>query len=197
MTTTPETNAPDPAEFDFEAWIQDAKLPEASCTVYKRGDLVAQIDDLARQIKIETDALRGEMVSGGSPALSSLIKEREKLLKAFAASEMTFYLRALPSAKLVEIARAHETPTDATKEVRMQKQVELNRELLAASVIGLASPRLARRDLDMTPALVAALEQKIGAAQLTQLMLTRQSVQNDAPRPDADFLPGPSGTSQS
>lgn len=184
-----------PAEFDFEAWIDDARLPEDSETVFKRGDLVAKINHLARQIRVETEAIGGETVSGGSPLLKRLRKEREGLMKAFARSEVTFYLRALPQSRIKEIVDAHPLAEDATREENLVQRVELNRALLAESIVALESPTLEKRDITMTVALVATLEAKIGAAQLSKLLIKRQQVQSEAPAPDADFLPDASGTS--
>ena len=70
-----------PAEFDFEAWIDDARLPEDSETVFKRGDLVAKINHLARQIRVETYAQAREKTSA-SPLLAKLKKERGPALQA-------------------------------------------------------------------------------------------------------------------
>lgn len=185
-----------PETFELEAWLQDARLPEDSETVYKRGDLVAQINHLARQIRVETEANSGEQTSAGSPFLAQLVKEREKLMKAFAASEMTFYLRAIPREKITEIASKYLTNETDSREERLTKQVHLNRELLAESIVSVESPRLEKRDLTMTVPLVATLEAKLGVAQLTKLLQKRQQVQNELPEPDADFLPSASGGSQ-
>lgn len=185
-----------PETFELEAWLQDARLPEDSETVYKRGDLVAQINHLARQIRVETEANSGEQTSAGSPFLAQLVKEREKLMKAFADSEMTFYLRAIPRDKIVEIGSKYLTDENATREERLTKQVNLNRELLAESIVSVESPRLEKRDINMTVQLVATLEAKLGVAQLTKLLQKRIQVQNELPEPDADFLPSASGGSQ-
>lgn len=184
-----------PAEFDFEAWIDDARLPEGSETVYKRADLVAKIDHLARQIRVETDATAGEKTSA-SPLLASLRKEREKLMQDFAASEMTFYIRALPTERIKAIVAEHPEVKSEDKDVALAAQVSINRQLLAESIVALESPRLEKRDITMTVPLVATMEAKIGAAQLAKLLVKRTEVQSEAPTPDADFLPGASGTSQ-
>lgn len=184
-----------PTDFDFEAWIDDARLPEGSETVYKRADLVAKIDHLARQIRVETEAIGYEEVSGGSPLLNKLRKERESLMQAFARSEVTFYLRALPQTRIKELVDEHPAKEDATREDNLIQRVELNRALLAESIVAIESPTLEKRDIKMTIQLVATLEAKIGAAQLTKLLIKRQQVQNEAPTPDADFLPDASGTS--
>lgn len=185
-----------PETFELEAWLQDARLPEDSETVYKRGDLVAEINHLARQIRVEAEAQSGEKTSGGNPALTKLGKDREKLMQAFAASEMTFYLRAIPREKIVEIGSKYFTDESATREERLTKQVNLNRELLAESIVSVESPRLEKRDIKMTVPLVATLEAKLGVAQLTKLLQKRMQVQNELPEPDADFLPSASGGSQ-
>ncbi|MGH3651498.1 hypothetical protein [Glutamicibacter sp.] len=184
-----------PAEFDFEAWIDDARLPEDSETVFKRGDLVAKINHLARQIRVESDAQAGEKTSA-SPLLAKLTKEREELMKAFARSEVTFYLRALPQSKIKELVDQHPLADDASREDQLAQRVALNRALLAESIVALESPTLEKRDIKMTIPLVATLEAKLGAAQLSKLLAKRQQVQSEAPAPDADFLPDASGTSQ-
>jgi len=184
-----------PSEFDFEAWIDDARLPEGSTTVYKRADLVAKIDHLARQIRVETDAQAGEKTSAGSALLTKLTKERQALMEAFARSEVTFYLRALPQSRIKEIVDEHQIAEGDTREAELIKRVDLNRALLAESIVALESPTLEKRDIKLTLQLVATLEAKIGAAQLSKLLVKRQQVQSEAPAPDADFLPDASGTS--
>jgi len=184
-----------PAEFDFEAWIDDARLPEDSETVFKRGDLVAKINHLARQIRVETDAQAGEKTSA-SPLLAKLKKEREELMKAFARSEVTFYLRALPQSKIKELVEQNPLAGDAPRDDQLAQRVALNRALLAESIVALESPTLEKRDIKMTIPLIATLEAKLGAAQLSKLLAKRQQVQSEAPAPDADFLPDASGTSQ-
>ncbi|MGJ3403264.1 hypothetical protein [Glutamicibacter sp. Je.9.36] len=184
-----------PAEFDFEAWIDDARLPEDSGTVFKRGDLVAKINHLARQIRVESDAQAGEKTSA-SPLITKLMKEREELMKAFARSEVTFYLRALPQSKIKELVDQHPLADDASRDDQLAQRVALNRALLAESIVALESPTLEKRDIKMTIPLVATLEAKLGAAQLSKLLTKRQQVQSEAPAPDADFLPDASGTSQ-
>lgn len=184
-----------PAEFDFEAWMDDARLPEDSETVFKRGDLVAKINHLARKIRVESDAQAGEKTSA-SPLIAKLKKEREELMKAFARSEVTFYLRALPQSKIKELVEQHPLADDASREDQLAQRVALNRALLAESIVALESPTLEKRDIKMTIPLIATLEAKLGAAQLSKLLAKRQQVQSEAPAPDADFLPDASGTSQ-
>lgn len=184
-----------PAEFDFEAWMDDARLPEDSQTVFKRGDLVAKINHLARKIRVESDSQAGEKTSA-SPLIAKLKKEREELMKAFARSEVTFYLRALPQSKIKELVEQHPLADDASREDQLAQRVALNRALLAESIVALESPTLEKRDIRMTIPLIATLEAKLGAAQLSQLLAKRQQVQSEAPAPDADFLPDASGTSQ-
>lgn len=191
-----ETNTSlDPAEFDFEAWIDDARLPEGSETVYKRADLVAKIDHLARQIRVEADAVNGEKTSA-SPLLSKLRKDRLKLMEAFARSEVTFYLRALAPDTIKKIIAKYPDASGEDKEKRLEAQVHINRELLAASIVALESPTLEKRDVSLTIPMIATMEAKIGAAQLAKLLVKRSQVQSEAPVPDADFLPDASGTSQ-
>ncbi|WP_313812987.1 hypothetical protein [Glutamicibacter sp.] len=196
MTETTAENYAEAAEFDFEAWISDARLPEGSETVYKRADLVAQIDLLARQIRVETDATAGEKTSGGSPLLKQLQAKRKKLMEAFARSEITFYIRALPNDKIREIAARHTTGPENSPDEQMLKRIEMNRELLSASIVAMESPTLEKREISLPVPMIVALENGIGPAQLAKLLLKRQEVQNEAPQPDADFLPGASGTNR-
>ncbi len=78
--------------FDLEAWITGARAPERSCTVYGRGDLVAEAERLAAEIA-EADRSRDpeRMNSGAAPALR---KRLDEVRAEFEGSALEFRFRA-------------------------------------------------------------------------------------------------------
>ena len=180
----------DPAEFDIEAWLQDAQLPEESVTVYKRGDVVAELSDLKRRIALEDRARTGER-SAVEESLTPLEQEYLALLETFSKSALTVYVRALTDAEL----RTQRKETDErTKDLPPQEaNLEFGYDLLAMAIVGMKSAGGERRPVTFTPAKVRTLRKAIGDTQVSQILTARQMAQNAMPSVDADFLQRHSG----
>lgn len=72
--------------FDIDAWLDEAAPPQRSVTVYGRGDLVAQLQDLA-----DTETLPGDVRLGGDPRQAEI----DALRNQIEASALTVHVRGL------------------------------------------------------------------------------------------------------
>jgi hypothetical protein len=186
-----ETITQDPATFDVEGWLQDAKLPEESATVYKRADVVAELSDLKRRIELEARA-SGAEYTAADPALTPLEQEYQALLETFSKSALTVYVRALTEQELRTLRLASEA---ATQNLSSDAQNEhLGYEILARSITAVKPAGAARQSVVFTPAKVKALKDAIGTAQMQVILNARLNAQNAVPAVDADFLHKRSGT---
>lgn len=183
-----ELNAP---TFDVEGWLKDAALPEESATVYKRPDVVAELSDLKRRITIEARANDVEQ-SAASKGAKALEKEYEQLLRTFSDSALTIYVRALAPDELKDLRAAHEERTKGMDS--KEANGEFGFDLLAAAITAVKPAGGERLPAQFTPAKVKAMEDAIGATQMTAVLAARQQAQNALPTVDADFLRKPSGT---
>lgn len=182
----------DPTNFDVEAWLSDAALPEESATVYKRPDVVAELTDLKRRIDLETRATDAEQ-SAASKRPDALVREYEQLLHTFSNSALTVYVRALTDDELKAVREefAAGPGKDLTGSAESQ---ELGYWGLSRAITAVKPAGGERQPVVMTPDKVKALRDAIGSAQMTQVVLARHTAQNNLPSVDADFLRKPSGT---
>ena len=185
-----ETLIHDPAAFDVEGWLQDAKLPEESATVYKRADVVAELSDLKRRIELEARAAGAEYTAA-DPALTPLEQEYEALLKTFAASGLTVYVRALTEQELRDLRSASEAATEG--KTPDEQNEHFGYEILAKSITAVKAAGAPRQSVVFTPDKVRALKDAIGTAQMTVILNARLTAQNAIPAVDADFLHKRSG----
>ncbi len=89
---------------DFSDMLKQAKLPEATVPICLRGDLVAEHEDLARQLDTAKDTPRTSLADGGSSALAERIRELEAEMKS---STYVFRLRALSGPRFSALKRRH------------------------------------------------------------------------------------------
>jgi hypothetical protein len=175
----------DPAEFDVEEFLQDARLPEESVTVYKRPDVIAELSDLKRRIQLE-DRLRTDEQSAAEMSLTPLEQEYEALLQTFSRSAVTVYVRAIPDE---EIAEQRKLTEERTKGMPPQDaNLEFGYDLLARAIIGMKPAGGERKPVTFTPAKIKTLRKAIGDTQVDLILKARQIAQNAMPSVDADFL---------
>lgn len=187
MSTNPET-------FDVEAWIQDANLPRESATVYKRADVISQLTALKHRIEIARAGDTGERTSGGKTELQKLEDEYVRLLNVFSDSAITVHVRALSRQELKDLREAHNAAVEG-KEISSTEANEMfGYDLLATAIVAVEPAGKPEQPATLTPVQVRALEDAIGATQLTSILAARQTAQNALPEVDADFLHRPSGT---
>jgi hypothetical protein len=109
----------DPAEpddvttFDMDAWIDDAKLPQRSMTVYRRADLRSRLDELEREIRLS----EGGESSSADAGVAGLKAEWRKVAEQIDASAITITVRALTD--------------DAGKQARADAKAENVKEIAA------------------------------------------------------------------
>ncbi|WP_285240061.1 hypothetical protein [Pseudarthrobacter sp. MEB009] len=180
------------ADFELEDWLQDAAMPEESAEVYKRANVVGKLSRLRRQIELERAASAGsEKTSAQASTLGPLEAEYEKLVQAFASSQITVYVRALSSDEKFVLRR------DSDERTKDKTQLEQNKHhgfaLLAASIIAVEPFEKPRTAVNWSIAQVKALESKIGPAQMEHILNAYSVAQNKLPEVDADFLHKPSG----
>lgn len=182
----------DPAAFDVEGWLQDAKLPEESATVYKRADVVAELSDLKRRIELEARAASPEYTAA-DPALTPLEKEYQALLETFSKSALTVYVRALTDDERNALRAAHDERTKDWKDP-IKANAAFGYDLLAGAITHMTPAGGKKASVKLTPAQVEAMENAIGNTQMQVILAARQTAQNALPAVDADFLLKRSGT---
>lgn len=89
---------------DFKTLLAEARLPERSEPVCLRGDLVAQFEELERQLKEAGRATTTSIEDGGGAAIAEQI---EALRADMQAHTYTFRLRALPRAAYRALKAKH------------------------------------------------------------------------------------------
>ena len=190
------TTATDPAAtFDVEAWITDANLPRESATVYKRADVVSKLTALKHRIEIARADDNGERTSGAKTELQRLEEEYVNLLKVFSESAITVHVRALTRQELKDLREAHAKAVEAKEITEAESNEAFGYDLLATAIVAVEPAGKPEQPATFTPDQVRALEEAIGATQLTAILAARQVAQNSLPTVDADFLHRPSGTS--
>lgn len=184
-----------PEEFDVDAWILNAKLPEESAEIYLRADVVGNIQALQRKITAANavDAVDPERPAAAKSKTAKLVKEYENLLQLFSDSRATVFVRAIAPDKLDDLRRANEARYK-DKEPR-EGNLAFGYELLAESIVAIEDKSGVRKTARMTPAQLKNLERGIGPAQLKAIMEARARAQSALPDVDADFLLRLSGTS--
>jgi hypothetical protein len=182
----------DPAEFDVEAWLTDAKMPEESAEVYKRADVIAELQVVKRQIETQREAASIEKTAHGNTVLRNLETRYKDLVETFCASKLTIYVRAVSPDEQRESREITEKRTEGM-EPKLQN-LEFGYDLLARSIVAVRPAEGERTEVNWSVKQVKAMEKSIGAAQMSEVLNARMQAQNGLPRVDADFLLKPSGS---
>jgi hypothetical protein len=102
------TKPTDGEDFDFDSWLNGAKLPERSRTVYGRADLVAELEELEEQLQAANqNAILDDRLAGSNTpqAIAARIAAVQEEMKS---SALTFRFKALD--KTVTKALYNEAP---------------------------------------------------------------------------------------
>ncbi len=150
-----------PVDFDLDAWLTDAKRPERSVTVYKRADLIADLDELERQIDNANRAGAEEESLGF--AGKRLEAEYLAKLQEFHDSALTIRVRGLTQD---EINKIHSDGKNAK-----ENQAQIGRRLIEAALV---SPRINTAGLER-------LANAIGDVQMNQIVNAYQLATMQAP----------------
>lgn len=164
----------DPEEFDLAGWVKGIKRPERSVTIYQRPDIIAELDDLERKIKIARITANDEEAPvGARRSLRSMEADYQRLAEEFANSALTLRLRFLSDDDKRAIA----------KKAKAGDVSDLGYRIWAATIV---SPK-------MTTAQAKALLGGLDEKQFATVDARFKSLYEDEPSVSADFLPKSSG----
>jgi len=171
---TPET-APQvaPEDFDFDAWLSDAKRPERTVTVYKRADLLGDLDALERKLEEVRSIPEEDQALGESP--DGVEAQYLALLQQFHDSGLTIRVQGLTQDEMNAIGKAGKDAKETDEQI--------GRRLLEASLV---SPR-------MTFDQLGKLSKAIGDAQMQKIVGAYQLATLQAPEATAPFSRRSSG----
>lgn len=96
-------------DFDLEAWIGGAKLPERACTVYSRPDLVGQYEALdadLRRLQSRDDDESADERLGTKSEPQRIAAQMDAIRREMDASARVFKFRSLAPGELDEIKDA-------------------------------------------------------------------------------------------
>ncbi|ASN38850.1 hypothetical protein CGQ24_07385 [Arthrobacter sp. 7749] len=183
-----------PEEFDVDAWILGANLPEESAEIYMRADVVGNIQALQRKITAANavDAVDPERPAASKSKTAKLVKEYENLLNVFSDSRATVFVRAIDPDKMAALRHATEVRYEGKPP--QEANAAFGYELLAESIVAIEDKSGVRKTARMNPTQLKKLESGIGPAQLKSIMEARARAQMAMPDVDADFLLKLSGT---
>lgn len=159
---------PSPEDFNLDDWLLDAKRPERSVKVYKRADLLAELDELERQIEQEERA--GNVDDSLSSGKTKLIRRYQELAQQFSASALTITVRGLLTEEMSEIAT----------------QGQKNKWPLHVTGINMIAKAIVSPAIDLQG--VYKLEKVIGSAQIGRVAAIVNEVSNTMPQVNAGFL---------
>lgn len=168
---TKDTTAQD---FDLDSWVKGVKRPERSVTVYQRPDIIAELDELERRIKVSRRESQDEEGSLGSKrALRNLEDDYERLAQEFSDSALTIRLRFVGADEKKQILTKAKNGDTADFAGRMW----------AAAIV---SPKV-------TPKQALALLSSLDEVQFGAIEEKFKAMNENMPSVSADFLPKSSG----
>ena len=162
-----------PEDFDFDAWLSDAKRPERTVTVYKRADLLGDLDALERKLEEVRSIPEEDQALGDSP--DGIEAQYLALLEQFHDSGLTIRVQGLTQDEMNAIGKVSKDAKETDD--------QLGRRLLEASII---SPRLSYDQL-------GKLSKAIGDAQMQKIVTAYQLATMQAPEATAPFSRRSSG----
>ena len=162
MTDTPET-------FDLDAWLAGASRPQRSVRIYQRGDMLAELDELGREIELAEavgDAERS--LTDASPA--ALRQKYAELSEKFAASCLD--------------VRVQGHDVDETREIMGDRHDKSQVSAVEKDLVhdALVYPKMTREQF-------GKFLSAIGPAQWERLKVTYSAACHEIAQPSADFLP--------
>ena len=153
----------DVQDFDLDAWIDDARLPEKSETVYGRADLVAEHQALEKQLQqAQRAGIGDDRIVTPADDLSARLKDVEARMQS---SALTFRFRALTGPEGKEVRESVPKGDDGEPE-----NDPLVAAWLAASCVSPANT---------TPEQWVKIRAKIGEGQYALLWSAAFSVSNE------------------
>lgn len=169
------TPALDPATFDLDAWIGGATATVRAVTLYARADLIAEIDELSRQLRI-AESIPDDDRSMGDPSPEGIRQQLEQLAQAFEASALVFKVEGRSDEAREKIAK------------RLKKQgVDEYDIVLHQLADAIVEPR------GVTPAQLRLIGQR-SESQLKMLVTASSMASFQPPRVDVPFSSASSGS---
>jgi hypothetical protein len=162
-----------PEDFDFDAWLSDAKRPERSVTVYKRADLLGDLDALERKLEEVRNIPEEDQALGESP--DGVEAQYLALLQQFHDSGLTIRVHGLNQDEMDAIGKAGKEAKETDDEV--------GRRLIEKALV---SPKLSYEQL-------GNLSKSIGDAQMQKIATAYRLATLQAPEATAPFSRRPSG----
>jgi hypothetical protein len=162
LSDTPET-------FNLDAWLSGASRPTRSVRIYQSGEMLAELDELAREIQdAEADDTGERSLSAPSP---------DKLRAKYADLLAKFNEASID-------VRVHGHDEDETREIMGErfektKQSEVIKDLIFDALV---FPKMSREQYDL-------FASKIGPAQFAEIASAYTAACRAQPKPSADFLP--------
>ncbi|MDO5502154.1 MAG: hypothetical protein Q4G67_03160 [Actinomycetia bacterium] len=202
-TTETEDIVLDVDGFDLDEWLEGAEPTTRTVDVYAAGSLVAERDDLERQIKaLESPAVR---TLGGNPA-DDLRRQWRELMDRILASKLTVHVRALSKDRSREVAAAYrkargiklsDAPTmksmfDPVKIKRWDEEGQMD-ACTRAAIVKLVAPNGAVIKPPFTSdAQFETFQEKIGPAQWGMVREAYEEAVSKSPVVGVDFSPASS-----
>lgn len=94
----------DPATFDLDAWISGATSTVRAVTLYQRPDLMAEVDDLTRQLRV-AEAIPDEDRGMADASPQGIRSRLEQVAKQFEASALVFKVAGRSDAARERLAK--------------------------------------------------------------------------------------------
>lgn len=130
---------------NVDEWIDGAQRTHRSVTIYQRADLIAELDDLDRQIQVA-------QVADDTDEVDALTEKWTRVAEEFTASALVVHVKGLSDAEFRALrAQAAADRVDNN---------EFGARLLSAAIV----------DPPMTPAQVHALNAAVGEPQVASLL---------------------------
>lgn len=191
--TEPETTTKQhPATgFDVEAWLQDAAMPEHSADVYKRADVIGELEVLQRQITLRREANQLEKTAHGDKVLAEYERRYAELVDTFTGSLITIYARAISPDERRAIRKEAEEASQG-KDPDEQNAL-FGYGVLARAIVAVRPFEGERTPVSWNATTIRTLENRIGGTQMSAVLDAHRIAQNQIPAVDADFLQKPSG----
>lgn len=124
----------DPATFDLTAWINGATSTVRAVTLYQRADLLAEVDELNRQLRLAESIPEGDR-GMGDPSPQGIRRKLEQVAGEFQASAVVFKVESRSTDARERIAkRAKKQGVTDENEVVLHQLVDAIKEPAGVTV---------------------------------------------------------------
>lgn len=131
-----EPNLPPPEDFDLDAWMSGVRSTVRSVTIYQRGDLLAEIEDIERRLQLAEapDAAEfGIEDDGGGP--EALNDRLDALYRTLLDSGVTFKVEARSNDWLDDIYNSVTQASEGRSLTKEERLAVANKRQLAGAII--------------------------------------------------------------